>query len=101
MNYILYANQSDAELLISQINSCKGFPTEDGLTLTWMTSSREICEFNYETGSKISIGYGVIIEDEILDCLSQIQKDEIITLSGNIQLCSYVPIIASGSTMNP
>lgn len=101
MDYILYAEQNDAESLINQINSCKGFPTEDGLTITWMTTPKEICEFNFETGSKISIGYGVIIDNEVYGCLTQTQKDEIISLSGNIQLCSYIPVIVSGTTYNP
>lgn len=98
MDYIVYANETDGQSLISQIDTCKGFPTQDGLTLTWMISPKSICEFNLETGAKTPIGYGVVITDEILSCLTDVQKQEIITLQGNINLCSWNPIIVSGST---
>lgn len=100
MEYIVYVDSQNAENLISQINQCKGFPTSDGLTTTWMSSPNTICEFNLETGEKSQIGYGVVIKDEILSCLNETQKQEIITLQGNINLCSWVPTIVSGTTGN-
>lgn len=100
MQYIIDINYFDAKNIISQINNCKGFPTPDGLTQTWMIEPQNICEFNFENNTKQQIGYGVIIKDEIMDCLTTEQKAEIITLSGNIQLCSYIPIIPSGTTIN-
>lgn len=100
MQYIIDINYFDAKNLITQINNCKGFPTPDGLTQTWMVEPDSICEFNFENGGKQQIGYGIIIRDEIFDCLTQSQKNEIFTLSGNIQLCSYISIIPSGTTIN-
>jgi hypothetical protein len=73
-------------------------PTEDGLTVTWMSSPSTICLFDLETGDKTNIGYGVVINDESIDCLTPNQRDEIITLQGNINLCSWTPIIISGTT---
>ena len=100
MSYIVYANEIDGLNLISQINTCKGFPTQDGLTITWQNGTNPICEFNLETGTKTPIGFGVIINNDIFDCLSENQKQEIITLQGNINLCSWVPSIISGTTTN-
>jgi hypothetical protein len=93
-------NLENGRSLISQIDSCKGFPTPDGLTKTWQLTPSPICEFNLETGEKTQIGYGVVIKDEILDCLTEVQKQEIILLQGNINLCSWEPIIVSGGTSN-
>lgn len=100
MQYIVYNNLENGRSLISQIDSCKGFPTLDGLTQTWQLTPSPICEFNLETGEKTQIGYGIVIKDEILDCLTEVQKQEIISLQGNINLCSWEPIIVSGDTAN-
>lgn len=100
MEYIIYSTITPASQLISQINQCMGFPTADGLTQTWMVSPDAICEFNLETGEKTQIGEGVIIKDEILSCLTDTQKQEIISLQGNINLCSWEPPIVSGETQN-
>lgn len=100
MQYIININYFDARNLITEINTCKGFPTSDGLTQTWMIEPQNICEFNFENNTKQQIGYGVIVKDEILNCLTQEQKNEIFTLSGNIQLCSYIPQVISGTTIN-
>ncbi len=100
MEYIVYASSNSAEQLINEINQCKGWPSEDGFTLTWMANPNTICEFNLETGEQTQIGYGVVIKDEIIECLTEAQKLEIITLEGNINLCSWIPPITSGSTEN-
>jgi hypothetical protein len=99
MNYILYVNELDGLNLISQINSCKGFPTQDGLTLTWQNGTKPVCEFNLENGNKTQIGYGVVITDEVYECLNENQKHSIISFQGNINLCSWSPSIISGSTI--
>jgi hypothetical protein len=100
MSYIVYANEIDGINLISQINTCKGFPTQDGLTITWQNGTNPVCEFNLDNGSKTQIGYGVIIGDEVYDCLTENQKQSIITFQGNINLCSWNAPIVSGTTTN-
>ena len=75
---------------VSQINVCKGFPTPDGTTLTWQEIPYEICRFS-EDGSSLFIGYGIIVDDEILDCMTTEQKSEILYPEVNIQSCSWIP----------
>ena len=89
--YIIFLNQQEATDLIVQINSCMGFPKEG--TNTWQDTPDFMCEFDLTTGDKTSIGYGVIIKDEILDCLTEQQKSEVLILPSNINTCVYNPIV--------
>ena len=89
--YIIFLTEQEAIDLIDQINTCKGYPSNG--TITWQDYPDEMCEFNLQTGDKINIGYGVIIEDRCLDCLTQNQIDEIIILPSNINTCLYNPLI--------
>jgi hypothetical protein len=99
-NNILFNTEIEANNFVSQINSCKGFPTQDGQTLTWQESPFELCRFG-EDGSSLFIGYGIIVKNEILDCMTPEQQSEILYPEYNINLCSYVPPIPSGTTYNP
>jgi hypothetical protein len=99
-NTILFNTESEAMTFVSQINECKGFPTQDNETLTWQLSPYELCRFG-EDGSSLFLGYGIVVKDEILDCMTTEQKTEILTPESNVNLCSYVPPIPSGSTINP
>jgi len=90
IQYIIFIDEQEAIDLINQINTCKGWPS-DG-TDTWMTRPDQMCEFNLETGDKISIGSGVIIQDRILDCLTEEQKSEVFVIPSNINTCSWNPI---------
>lgn len=95
VNYIILINEQDAKDLITRINTCMGYPS-DGTT-TYMTSPDVMCEFDLETGQKQNIGYGILIKDSILDCLSIDEKGEVFTLPSNINTCSFV---VSGATAN-
>jgi hypothetical protein len=88
--YIIFINEQDAVDLINKINTCMGWPS-DG-TNTWQITPDAMCEFDLNTGQKISIGYGVIIKDRIKGCLSSQELSEIIVLPSNINTCSYNPI---------
>ena len=88
--YIIFINEQEAIDLINQINICMGWPG-DG-TITWQVSPDNMCEFDLITGEKIDIGYGVIIEDRIIDCLTELQKSEILILPSNINTCAYNPL---------
>ena len=91
VNYIIYPDIQGANNLINQINICKGWPS-DG-TNTWMTEPDWMCEFDLQSGEKTSIGYGVIIKDVIMDCLTEQQKSEVFSLPSNINTCAYNPIV--------
>lgn len=98
-NSILFNTTTEANTFVSQINECKGFPTPDGQTITWQETPLELCRFAQD-GSSLFLGYAIIVKDEILDCMTEIQKTEILTPEANIELCSYIPPIPSGSTIN-
>jgi hypothetical protein len=98
-NTILFNTETEAMSFVSQINTCKGFPTENGDTLTWQETPYEICRFDV-SGSSLFIGYGVIVNDEIIDCMTPEQQGEILYPEANIQSCSWVPPVVSGSTQN-
>ena len=90
--YIIFINEQEAIDLINQINTCKGWPDNQG-NITWMIQPDSMCEFDLTTGDKLAIGYGVIIDDRIIDCLTEIQKTEILTLPSNINTCVWNPTI--------
>jgi hypothetical protein len=88
--YIIFIQEQDAIDLINQINICMGWPS-DG-TITWQETPDLMCEFDLNTGQKIEIGYGVIIKDRIVNCLTELQKSEILILPSNINTCVYNPV---------
>jgi hypothetical protein len=87
-NTIVFNTINEANLFITQINKCKGFPTSDNETITWQETPYELCRFS-EGGSSLFLGYAVIVKNQILDCMTEIQKTEILTPEANIELCSY------------
>jgi hypothetical protein len=98
-NNILFNTIAEANTFVEQINICKGFPTEDRQTITWQDYPLEICRFDDE-GSSLFLGYGIIVHEEILGCMTPEQITEILTPENNVNLCSWVPPIISGSTEN-
>ena len=90
VNYIIYPDMASATDLLNQINTCMGYPT-DG-TDCWMTEPDWMCEFNLTTGDKTSIGYGILIKEQIKDCLTAQQITEIFELPSNINVCSWSPV---------
>ena len=98
IGWIGYDTKEDADNLITQINICKGFPTPDGKTLTWTIPS---CLSNGYYPTATTQNYYVIIKDEIMECLSQEQKDSIIfSLPENYITCGTPIPTPSGSTEN-
>lgn len=87
--YIIFINEQEAIDLINQINTCMGWPS-DG-TITWQDTPDLMCEFDLTTGDKLEIGYGVIIKDRIIGCLTEEQLTEVFTLPSNINTCVYNP----------
>jgi hypothetical protein len=87
--YIILVNEQEANDLINQINTCMGWPS-DG-TNTWMVSPDSMCEFNLQTGNKLPIGYGIIIKDRIVGCLTEEQKGEVFVIPSNINTCAWSP----------
>ncbi len=89
--------ETEANLLVQQINGCLGLPTPDGLTLTWAIPS---CYQNDYEGSETESGWFVIIKGECYDCLTQEQKDAILSsLPYDIACGTPAPPI-SGDTIN-
>jgi hypothetical protein len=93
--YIIFIDEQEAVDLINQINTCMGWPNDD--TISWMSSPDNMCEFDLQTGNKLPIGYGIVIKDRILGCLTEEQKGEVFVIPSNINTCVWTPII-SGST---
>jgi hypothetical protein len=85
--YIIFNIQQEAIDLINQINTCMGWPNSQ--TETWMIQPDVICSFDFQTGDKVQIGYGIIINDTIYNCLTEIQKTEVFVLPSNYNVCSW------------
>jgi hypothetical protein len=98
-NTILFNTDTEAMGFVSQINTCKGFPTADGATETWQQSSYELCRFDV-SGNSLFLGYAIIVDDEIIDCMTQSQQTEILYPEDNINFCSWIPPVPSGTTAN-
>ena len=89
--YIIFPFIEEANNLINQINTCMGWPSNG--TITWQDTPDAMCEFNLSTGEKLPIGYGVIIKDQIMNCLTEEQKTEVFELPSNINTCIWNPTI--------
>lgn len=89
--YILFTTSEEAMTFNQQINDCMGWPDGQG-TNTWVEIPDDMCEFDLTTGDKISIGYGIVIKDRIIDCLTEAQKREILILPSNINTCVWNPL---------
>jgi hypothetical protein len=89
--YIIFPSIEEGNNLINQINTCMGWP--DNTTSTWMEQPDWMCEFDLNNGEKTSIGYGVIIKDQIMNCLTPQQQTEVFDIPSNINTCAWEPII--------
>jgi hypothetical protein len=97
-NTILFNTEVEAMTFVSQINTCKGFPTEDGGTLTWQEYPYEICRFDF-SGTSLFLGYAIIVNNEIIDCMTSEQQTEILYPESNVNFCSWIPPVVSGTTI--
>lgn len=96
-NSILFNTEAEAHSFVSQINTCKGFPTENGQTLTWQETPYQLCRFD-PSGSTLFLGYAIIVNDEIIDCMTTEQQGEILYPEANIQSCSWTPPVSTDTT---
>lgn len=90
--YIKY-NEDQAQQaldLIAQINDCMGFPQEGTTTWDYVTA---YCTANIQTSGYTDFwGYVVKVDTEQLsDCLTQQQKDNIIQLPDGLGICGGQP----------
>jgi hypothetical protein len=97
LGWLKYTTETESNTLIQEINTCLGFPTADGKTLTWSEPS---CLQNDYEGSQTESGWFVIIKDECYDCLSQEQKDNMITELPYYIACGTPMPNPSGDTEN-
>ena len=89
---------NEASVFISQINSHLGLPTMDGKTLTWAIPT---CLQDGYSPTATTENWYVIIKEEIMDCLTQEQKDSIIpSLPVDWYACGTPIPSPSGSTEN-
>lgn len=79
---------SQAFGLIERINVCMGFPTQDGLTLTWQDGVPTYCYLDSQSASTIFWGSVVYVDtNQIGGCLTQSEIDSIIDLPNDVYLC--------------
>jgi len=96
--WIEFGGQDEANVLIDQINECMGFPTPDGITISWANPN---CMANGYFPTATTENWYVIIKEEIMDCLTQEQKDSIIpSLPVDWYACGTPIPSPSGSTEN-
>jgi hypothetical protein len=82
IDILKYNTQLEAIELIGQINLCLNLPTPDDETTTW---ARPI-KYCSDSGSTV-YGYTVIIKDQCIDCLTDTQKQQIVTLPDDLSVC--------------
>ena len=92
VKYIIFLQKPEAEAFIEQINSCMGYPNDSG-TITYSIPDL-MCEYDEQTGESWQMGWGVEILDNIIPCMTEQQKGDILILPNNINLCGF-----SGSTI--
>lgn len=76
IGWLEFDTVNEASVVVSQINAHLGLPTPDSKTLTWCIPS--CMSDDYYPNGTIQKWY-VIIKGECYDCLTQEQKDNIIT----------------------
>lgn len=74
--WIQLSNETEANDLITTINSCMGFPTPDGKTQTWAIP---FCLQDGYSPTATTESYFVIVKEQIKGCLTQEQWDSQIT----------------------
>ena len=96
--WIQLSNETEANDLITKINTCMGLPTPDGKTKTW---SIPFCLQDGYSPTATTESYFVIVKDQIKDCLTQQEWDSQITeLPIGWVDCGTPEPIPSGSTEN-
>lgn len=85
VKYLIFLEEQEAVDFVEQINTCMGYPAT-GTTTYWGIPD-VMCEYDELTGETLQIGYGIIIKDFILGCLTQQQLDDILILPANINCC--------------
>ena len=94
VKYLIFLYEQEAIDFVNQINTCMGYPKNG--TITYYNSPDVMCEYDSMTGDSLQIGYGILIKDFIIDCLTQEQKGDIIILPDNMNCCNAF----SGQTIN-
>lgn len=92
VKYLIFLQEQEAIDFVDQVNTCMGYPSTG--TTTYYGSPDLMCEYDELTNQKQEIGYGIMIKDFILDCLTQQQLDDILILPANINCC----VAFSGAT---
>ena len=93
LGFLQFANTTEANAVISQIDTCMGFP--NGKTTTWQTP---FCMQDGYSPTATTESYFITIRTEIVGCLTQEQIDSAIpTLPEGWVSCGS---IISGSTEN-
>lgn len=93
LGWLEYTTESEANDFISQINTCKGYPTPDGRTITW---AEPFCLADGYYPTATTENWYVIVKEEIHECLTPEQEASVIS---ELPL-SWIPCgtPASGST---
>jgi hypothetical protein len=76
--------------LVAQINDCLGLP--DGGTTTWSYATA-LCNLNPQTSGYTDF-WGIVVKvdtDELANCLTQQQKDNVIQLPEGLNICGSQP----------
>ena len=76
LGWLQFGDEAEANIFISQINGCMGFPTPDGKTQTWSEPS---CLANGYYPTATTENWYVIVKDEIEGCMTPEQISQIIT----------------------
>ena len=98
LGWLEFGDESEANLFVSQIDSCMGFPTPDGKTETWAYPA---CLANGYYPTATTENWYVIVKDEIEGCMTPEQISQIILeLPLDWYECGTPVPSPSGSTMN-
>lgn len=97
LGWLKSSTENEANLLVSQINECLGIPRPNCETLTWDIPT---CLQNDYSPYDTENGWFVVIMDECYDCLTQEQKDQILTSLPYEISCGTPEPNPSGSTEN-
>lgn len=98
IGWLQFGDEAEANIFISQINTCKGYPTPDGKTQTWALPS---CLANGYYPTATTENWYVIIKEEIHDCLTPEQEAAVISdLPTGWITCGTPEPSPSGDTQN-
>ena len=97
LGWLQFGDEAEANIFISQINGCMGFPTPDGKTQTWSEPSC-LADGYYPTAT--TENWYVIVKDEIEGCMTPEQISQIITQLPDWIECGTPEPNPSGTTEN-